>query len=225
MAGCAVKKTILLLPMVLLAAALSSCSGTATPAASAASGISCTYTAAGDAAEPVELPPATGVADAGTGTYTLQLNDKELVLNLDRGQAPCTVNSFISLARQGYFDGTSCHRLTDSGQLYVLQCGDPTGTGSGGPGYEFTDELSGNETYPAGTLAMANAGAGTNGSQFFIVYRDSMLSPDYTVFGHTDGAGNEVVEKIASGGQDESFGQSGGGKPLLPAVIRGVVAG
>ena len=96
---------------------------------------------------------------------------------------------------QGYFEGTRCHRLTTEG-IFVLQCGDPSATGMGGPGYSFADELSGTEQYSAGTVAMANAGPNTNGSQFFIVFQDSMLPPAYTVFGHLDAASLKVVQKI-----------------------------
>lgn len=196
----------------------------AAPASPAAAGLSCTYRPTGDAAKKVTAPAAADVAGTGTLPYVVKLNDQQVPVTLDRAKAPCTVNSFVSLARQGYFDGTSCHRLVNGPGLFVLQCGDPTGTGSGGPGYEFDDELSGTETYPAGTLAMANAGPGTNGSQFFIVYADSQLSPNYTVFGHTDAAGIAVLKKIGDGGQDASY-PDGSGKPLLPAVITGVVAG
>jgi peptidyl-prolyl cis-trans isomerase B (cyclophilin B) len=234
-----VKKTILLL--LLLPAVLSACSGpTSVPAAPASSaaatasvpassapatgaGATCTYTATADAAKKVDLPPVTGVANAGTATLTLMLNKAPLTLTLDQERTPCTTNSFVSLAGQGYFDGTACHRLADSG-IFVLQCGDPTATGTGGPGYEFADELTGEETYPAGTLAMANAGAGTNGSQFFIVFDDTQLAPNYTVFGMVDAAGLKAVRAIAAGGQDGSWGD-GTGKPKLPAVITSVKAG
>ncbi len=87
------------------------------------------------------------MANSGTAAVTLKLNDKALTLTLDRERTPCTTNSFVSLVSQKYFDGTSCHRLADSG-IFVLQCGDPTATGTGGPGYEFADELTGEETYP-----------------------------------------------------------------------------
>ena len=107
----------------------------------------------------------------------------------------------MSLAEQGYFDATPCHRLTTQG-IFVLQCGDPTGTGTGGPGYSFDDELSGDETYPAGTLAMANAGPNTNGSQFFIVYEDTQLPPAYAVFGTVDEAGIKIVQEVAEKGTD-----------------------
>jgi peptidyl-prolyl cis-trans isomerase B (cyclophilin B) len=144
----------------------------------------------------------------------VQTSQGPLTFTLDRATTPCTVASFVSLARQKYFDNTPCHRLTTSG-IYVLQCGDPTGTGSGGPGYEFNDELSGNEKYTRGVLAMANAGANTNGSQFFIVYKNSQLPPSYTVFGHVT-AGLGVVDKVAAKGV-----QGGGsdGKPALPVTI------
>ena len=103
----------------------------------------------------------------------------------------------------------------------MLQCGDPTGTGTGGPGYSFADELAGDETYPAGTLAMANAGPDTNGSQFFIVYDDTPLPASYTVFGTIDDAGLEVVRTVAQAGSDETFGQ-GDGAPVTPVTIESV---
>ena len=93
-------------------------------------------------------------------------------ITLDPVRAPCTVHSFVSLADQGFFDETKCHRLVDSG-IFLFQCGDPSGTGSGGPGYTFADELDGTESYTKGVVAMANGGANTNGSQFMLVYRDS----------------------------------------------------
>ncbi len=201
----------LMVPLTLLAAALPACAAPA-PAAP-----ECSYRQTGQPARPVELPPTAGVAASGSSTLTLELNGEPVQLTLDRSRTPCTVNSFESLARQGYFDGTDCHRLADAG-IFVLQCGDPTGTGGGGPGYAFPDELSGTETYPAGTLAMANAGPGTNGSQFFIVFEDTMLRPDYAVFGTVDAAGLAAVRAIAAGGQDGSWGD-GTGKPLLPARI------
>lgn len=199
---------------------------TATPSpGSGGTGAPCEYRPFGTPARTVDPPPSTDVPDAGAVTYTLSMSSGDVVVTLDRAAAPCTVNSFEALAKQGYFDKTDCHRVTDSGGLFVLQCGDPTGTGSGGPGYQFDDELSGDTAYPAGTLAMANAGPDTNGSQFFVVYADSELPPAYTVFGHTDQAGVQVVAGIAAGGHDQSFGTAGGGKPLQPARINAVVAG
>ena len=146
-------------------------------------------------------------------TVTIKTNAGEIPATLDADATPCTVNSFVSLADQGYFDDTTCHRLTTQG-IYVLQCGDPTATGSGGPGYSFEDELSGDETYEAGTLAMANAGPDTNGSQFFIVYDDSQLPPSYAVFGHVDDDGLAVVKEIAAKGTD-SGGPDGAPKEAV----------
>ena len=119
------------------------------------------------------------------------------------------MNSFVSLAEQGYFDNTPCHRLTTAQtQIYVLQCGDPTGTGTGGPGYTIPDELTGTETYPPGTLAMANTGQpDSGGSQFFIVYQATTHPPNYTVFGHISPAGVKAVQKLAAKGTDNAFGE------------------
>ena len=154
--------------VVLLAAApllLAGCgqSDTGSGSSGQGSGGACTYTPTGDAARKVDLPP----SDPSPATsLKISTNRGVITATLDGSNTPCTANSFTSLAKQGYFDGTTCHRLTTQG-IFVLQCGDPTGTGSGGPGYAFDDELTGQETYPAGTLAMANSGQDTNGSQFF----------------------------------------------------------
>jgi peptidyl-prolyl cis-trans isomerase B (cyclophilin B) len=126
------------------------------------------------------------------------------------------VDSFVSLVKQKYFDNTPCHRLTTSG-IYVLQCGDPTGTGTGGPGYSFADELTGAEKYTRGVIAMANSGPNTNGSQFFLVYKKSQLSANYTVFG-TVTKGLNVLDKVAAAGSDNS-NADGDGKPKLPVEI------
>src|SRR5947209_6377383 len=101
---------------------------------------------------------------------------------LDTAAAPCTVNNFRSLIARHFYDNTPCHRLTTQG-IYVLQCGDPSGKGTGGPGYTFADENLKGAKYPRGTVAMANSGPGTNGSQFFLVYKDTQLDPNYTPFG------------------------------------------
>ena len=163
-----------------------------------ATGPACTYTEDAQAAKDVDLPP-DHAAVSGDEAVTIKTNAGDVKATLDADTTPCTVNSFVSLADQGYFDSTTCHRLTTQG-IYVLQCGDPTGSGAGGPGYSFEDELSGKETYGPGTLAMANAGPDTNGSQFFIVYGDSPLDPNYTVFGQIDDAGLQVVKAIADKG-------------------------
>jgi len=115
--------------------------------------------------------------------------------------APCTTYSFRFLIDHGYYNGTHCHRLTTQ-RLWVLQCGDPTGTGSGGPGYSFNDENLTGATYPAGTVAMANAGPNTNGSQFFFTWKDTKLRPNYTPFGVVT-SGMDVLQKIAADGEDD----------------------
>jgi peptidyl-prolyl cis-trans isomerase B (cyclophilin B) len=133
--------------------------------------------------------------------------------------APCTTFSFRFLASHGYYDATHCHRLTTQG-IYVLQCGDPTGTGSGGPGYKFNDENLAGATYPAGTLAMANAGPNTNGSQFFFTWKDTTLSPAYTPFGTVIG-GLNVLQRIAAAGDDQQNGP-GDGYPNRYTAFLGV---
>jgi peptidyl-prolyl cis-trans isomerase B (cyclophilin B) len=183
----------------------------------------CRYTPAGSAARAVNLPRSTDVPDRGTVAFVLATNEGDVTIRMNRAKAPCTVNSFESLALQGYFDDTVCHRLVDSG-IFVLQCGDPTGTGRGGPGYTFADETDGTESYRAGVVAMANAGPDTNGSQFFLVYADSTgldAMPNYTIFGRMDEKSRGVVARISAEGQDGSH-PSGGGKPNNPARITSV---
>jgi peptidyl-prolyl cis-trans isomerase B (cyclophilin B) len=131
-----------------------------------------------------------------------------IVIKALTAQAPCTTFSFRFLAQRHFYTGTHCHRLTTQG-IFVLQCGDPTGTGSGGPGYEFNDENLTGATYPAGTVAMANAGPNTNGSQFFFVWKNTTLSPDYTPFA-TVIRGMKVLEKIAAAGDDSQNGPGDG---------------
>jgi peptidyl-prolyl cis-trans isomerase B (cyclophilin B) len=204
-----------------------------TPAAAApAAPGACAYPADGSAAKQNQPPQADGVSNEGTATVALTTSAGPIGLTLDRAQAPCTVNSFVSLAGQGYFDGTSCHRLTTGEGLKVLQCGDPTGTGTGGPGYTIPDEApmalapspsgGGTVTYPRGTLAMAKtAQPDSGGSQFFLVYADSTLPPDYTVFGTIDEAGLATIDKVAAAGTDDSNG-AGDGKPKTPIEIQTV---
>jgi cyclophilin family peptidyl-prolyl cis-trans isomerase len=180
----------------------------------------CEYSLSGDAARPVTPPPTTGVPTSGTISYVLAMTNGKVTITLDRTKAPCTVNSFVSLADQGYFDKTGCHRLADSG-IFVLQCGDPTGTGKGGPGYEFADETDGTESYTEGTVAMANGGPGTNGSQFFLVWADSTSldkNPNFTIFGKMNKASRDVVASMAAEGQDGS-NPDGTGRPNNPSEI------
>jgi peptidyl-prolyl cis-trans isomerase B (cyclophilin B) len=180
--------------------------------------------------EGTKAPEASAPA-TGTATATIKANIGELKLTLDRALAPCAVNSFVNLAKQGYYDGSGCHRIGTEG-LQMLQCGDPTGTGSGGPGYTFDNETWPELTYGRGYLAMANAGLdqatqkGTNGSQFFIVYGDAQLSPDYTVFGSLDEAGLKLVDEVARAGHDGAFDPSpGGGKPNKEVKFESVTIG
>ena len=134
-------------------------------------------------------------------------------------KAPCTTYSFRFLASKGFFNQTHCHRLTVQ-RIYVLQCGDPTGTGSGGPGYAFNDENLAGATYPAGTVAMANAGPNTNGSQFFFTWKDTTLSPAYTPFGKVI-SGLDVLQKIAAAGDDQQ-NNPGDGYPNLYTLFLAV---
>ena len=135
-----------------------------------------------------------------------------ITVRMNTSAAPCTTYSFRFLASRAYYNGTHCHRLTTQ-NIYVLQCGDPTGTGSGGPGYAFNDENLTGATYPAGTVAMANAGPNTNGSQFFFVWKNTTLSPAYTPFGTVIG-GLNVLQRIAAAGDDQQNGP-GDGYPNL----------
>ncbi len=161
----------------------------------------CNYPSSKDRGAPKGLgkPPSTA-AYKGTVEATINTSLGDIKVELDAGKAPCTVNSFAFLAEKKYFEKSKCHRLT-SGGLSVLQCGDPTGSGSGGPGYRFANENTNGAKYTRGTLAMAHSQMpDSNGSQFFIVYKDSAeLPPDYTVFGKiTSGMG--IVDKVANAG-------------------------
>ena len=177
----------------------------------------CSYEPFGDPARAVDPPSTNDVQATGTVDYVLDTNQGPITISMDRSAAPCTVHSFEALAQQGFYDDTRCHRLVDSG-IFVLQCGDPTGTGRGGPGYRFADEVKGSTTYQAGTVAMANAGPDTNGSQFFLVYADTELPPSYTVFGRMDPDSLGVVNRIAVEGQDGS-NPDGSGRPNNEARI------
>jgi peptidyl-prolyl cis-trans isomerase B (cyclophilin B) len=175
----------------------------------------CAYTPTPDdpAARPVPLPrDPTPTPDRGVVQVVLRTNLGPIPLRLDRAAAPCTVQSFLHLVRHRFYDRTVCHRLTAYPTLSVLQCGDPTGTGEGGPGYRYKDELPTNlppaptdptgarRVYARGVLAMANAGPDTNGSQFFLVYADSALRPDYTIFGTVGRTGLRTLDRVAAGG-------------------------
>ncbi|WP_424077375.1 peptidylprolyl isomerase [Mycobacterium sp.] len=181
---------------------------------SAGLGADCEYPPSTDAAsKPVDPPDAGEVSTSPAKVgVTIVTNRGKIGLQLANNESPCTVHSFVSLVQQKFFDDTQCHRLTTSPGLSVLQCGDARGDGTGGPGYQFADEYPADQypahdpalkkpvMYPRGTLAMANAGPDTNGSQFFMVYRDSQLPPAYTVFGTIDTTGLATLDKIAAAG-------------------------
>jgi peptidyl-prolyl cis-trans isomerase B (cyclophilin B) len=188
------------------------------PSPAAAADGSCTYTAAGTPDDTIGLPPQEPIA---ASTATLTLDGQPVTVELLSDLAPCTVSSLAHLAANDYFDGTSCHRLTSSPALRVLQCGDPTGSGSGGPGYEFGLENADGATYPAGTVAMAHRSGepGSNGSQFFLVYEDSELPPEYTVFGQIT-QGLDVLAGIAALGTADG---SEDGTPKQPVTLDDLV--
>ncbi|MGK5557453.1 peptidylprolyl isomerase [Actinomadura kijaniata] len=181
----------------------------------------CTYTKAEEKGAPKNLgtPPAKPV-HTGTVQATIKTTQGDVGLELDGAKAPCATNSFTFLAEKDFWKNSFCHRLSTGEGLKMLQCGDPTGTGQGGPGYQFGNENTEGATYKKGTLAMANAGPGTNGSQFFLVYGDSQLTPDYTVFGKIT-KGMDVLEKVAAGGIDKP-GPDGTGAPKKKVTIQDV---
>ena len=199
----------------------------------------CTYSKAAPVARQVGFPPSTPDY-AASYQATINTNLGPIVVNLLNSKATCTVNSFVHLAEAGYFNHTQCHRLLTSG-IYVLQCGDAYATsttkldcsisgnvGTGGPGYNFASENLTNATYPAGTVAMANGGTATsNGSQFFIVYKDSTSGlngssgPSYTPFA-TVSSGLDIVQNVAKDGYSCTYPQAGGGAPKEKVIIDNV---
>jgi cyclophilin family peptidyl-prolyl cis-trans isomerase len=166
-------------------------------------------------------PDAANTPTTGTSTLVMSTGQGDLTLTLDRAKAPCAASSFTFLAQQGFFNGSPCHREVNQETFGVLQCGDPSGTGQGGPTYKFGQEVSAGTTYPRGTIAMANSGTpDSTGSQFFLCFTDTQLSPDYTAVGTVDEAGLAVLDQIAAAGNDGSFEPSpGGGAPKTPVTI------
>jgi peptidyl-prolyl cis-trans isomerase B (cyclophilin B) len=207
------------------AAASPSSTPSAAPSVSAKPG-ECAY-------QPLPAEAAQGAKDVGKppvkpvkGTYTMTLDTSlgKIAAKVDGTKAACTVNSFKYLASKKFFNNTKCHRLVTEG-IKVLQCGDPTGTGTGGPAYGFGNEnvpkagKSGQATYKRGVIAMAHSSApNSNGSQFFIVYGDSPLPADYTVFGQIT-QGMDVVDKVAKAGA-EPADQTGNTAPKKKIEIK-----
>ncbi|TDC26153.1 peptidylprolyl isomerase [Micromonospora sp. 15K316] len=175
--------------------------------------------------------PSNQQSTTGVQTLTLDTNLGPITAKVDRALVPCTAGSFTHLAEKNFFDNTKCHRLVTEG-IKVLQCGDPSATGkgwretdgTGGPSYRMAEEnlpTDKRPPYPEGVIAMAKSQQpGSTGSQFFIVYGDSPLPPDYTVLGTITG-GLDIVKDVAKAGDDGAFGQqAGGGHPKKEIVIK-----
>lgn len=173
---------------------------------------------------PVEGLPETPAPTEGTVELAVATTQGDMTFTLDRALAPCAVQSFTYLAAQGFYDNSPCHRMVNQETFGVLQCGDPSGTGSGGPGYAYSQEApAGENPYAKGVIAMANSGApDTTSSQFFIMFVDTALDPAYSVIG-TVTTGLDVVEAVAAQGNDGSFDPNpGGGAPNLPITIESI---
>lgn len=169
-------------------------------------------------AKEVKAPKDGKVPASGTVDVTMDSTAGKIGLTMDRALAPCTVNSMLSLIEQGYYDDTECHRLSVEG-MQMLQCGDPQGTGQGGPGYTVPDEFFKEIKYGRGLLAMANTGQpNSGGGQFFMVFGEAKLPPQYTVFGTISDGGLKVLDKVARAGIDAETAmqsQDGTGKPNM----------
>lgn len=209
--------------------ATASASATSSAAAVAEPAHHCTYTSNGSGKP--SLPTASPDYNA---SYTAAINTNlgKIGISLLNSKATCTVNSFAHLAETNFFNNTQCWRVSNSSGLYVLQCGDPNATaksklscssstlGSGGPGYQFADENLTGATYPAGTVAMANGGANTNGSQFFLVFKNTTLPASYTPFGKIT-SGLDILQNVAKAGTSCTI-QAGGGVPKEKVIINSV---
>ena len=173
----------------------------ATPASTSANPVSSCREVGPNRPDTIKFAKVSASATSGSA-LTLRTNCGNVEIALDKG-APKTTTAMSFLAKRGFFNQTQCHRLTTQG-IYVLQCGDPTATGSGGPGFSFKDEnlpkaTGGSAVYNRGTVAMANSGPNTNGSQFFLVFKDSPLSPNYSVWGKIT-SGLDILDQIAGAG-------------------------
>ncbi len=157
-------------------------------------------------------PPAFALDLDKSYTASIQTNHGAIEIDLDPARSPITVNNFVTLARDGFYDGVIFHRVIKG---FMVQGGDPTGTGTGGPGYQFRDEIDGPGDYSRGTVAMANAGPNTNGSQFFICHSDVGLPHSYTIFGKVNGS-MDAVDSIAT------TATAPGDRPLEDCVIESI---
>jgi peptidyl-prolyl cis-trans isomerase B (cyclophilin B) len=213
------------------AKASASASATTSAAAVAEPAQHCAYTATGTVSKP-SLPSATPDYKSAYAA-TINTNLGPIKIDLANSKATCTVNSFVHLASTNFWNNTQCHRMSDSGGLYILQCGDPTAKaslklsctsstiGNGGPGYDFASENLTGATYPAGTIAMANAGTATsNGSQFFLVFKATTLPADYTPFG-TITSGLNILQNVAKAGTTCTY-SAGGGVPKEKVIMDSV---
>lgn len=224
-------------------------SATASPSASATASASaaavtepathCSYTSASAGSVVKSSMPTASPDYKAAYTASINTNLGPIKIDLANSKATCTVNSFAHLASDDFWNNSQCHRLSTSGGLYMLQCGDPTAKasqklscstatlGTGGPGYDFASEnlptagSSGSVTYKAGTVAMANGGGATNGSQFFLVFKNTTLGPDYTPFG-TITSGLDILQNVAKAGTSCTYAGAGGGVPKEKVIIDNV---
>jgi len=189
-----------LIAATLVAATLTTTTASAAPAGHPRPVTKCEFTPTPEnpAAKPVRIPSATARAKGTVDVYFLT-NYGPFVVRMDRANAPCGVHNFVHLVKSRFYDRTQCFRLTNSSRLGVLQCGDIYRQEEGGPGYKFPDEVTGQETYPRGTVAYGNQGPGTNGSEFFVVHSFANIAPNYTVLGHVI-AGMSTFDRMVAAG-------------------------
>ena len=216
-----------------------SATASASPAAVTEPATHCSYTSASAGTVVKSSLPTASPDYKAAYTASINTNLGPIKIDLANSKATCTVNSFAHLASDDFWNNTQCHRLSTTDGLYMLQCGDPTAKasqtlscssstlGTGGPGYEFASEnlptagSSGSVTYKAGTVAMANSGGATNGSQFFLVFKNTTLGPDYTPFG-TITSGLDILQNVAKAGTSCTFAGAGGGVPKDKVIIDSV---
>ncbi|TDW66554.1 peptidyl-prolyl cis-trans isomerase B (cyclophilin B) [Kribbella pratensis] len=198
---CRMKRSIpALVAAALVAATLTTSTASATPVRHPKPVVTCEFTPTPEnpAAKPVRIPSAKARAK-GTVDVFFVTNYGPFVVRMDRANAPCGVHNFVHLVKSRFYDSTQCFRLTNSARLGVLQCGDIYRQEEGGPGYKFPDEVTGQETYPRGTVAYGNQGPGTNGSEFFVVHSFANIAPNYTVLGHVI-AGMSTFDRMVAAG-------------------------